>query len=203
MRRKLYLATRNAGKIKEIRSMFSGLPVEVLSMDQAGKLPPITEDHLTFAGNAEKKARTICLFLNEAALADDSGLEVDFLGGQPGVFSARFAGEEAGDSENNAKLLNLLRGVPMEKRAARFRCALAIALPGEPAAIIVEETCEGYIVETPRGTTGFGYDPLFIYPPSGKTFAEMDLEEKNLVSHRGKALRKAGRILQTIFTSNL
>lgn len=199
MQKKLYLATRNVGKIKEMRSLLSNLSVEVLSVHQAENLPKIIEDRLTFSGNAEKKARTICRLLNEAALADDSGLEVDFLGGKPGVFSARFAGEGAGDSENNALLLKLLNGVPMEKRTARFRCAIAIAVPGEKT-VIIEETCEGYVAEAPRGTTGFGYDPLFVCSLSGRTFAEMDLEEKNLISHRGKALRKACQVLQKIFS---
>nr|MBO2469859.1 non-canonical purine NTP pyrophosphatase [Bacillota bacterium] len=128
------------------------------------------------------------------ALADDSGLEVDALGGEPGVYSARYAGEGASDAANNAKLLAALEGVPAEKRTARYRCVLALAVPGM-ATVTVEGVCEGLIAEQPRGTGGFGYDPLFYLPGRGKTMAELRPEEKNAISHRGQALRRLKALL--------
>ncbi len=180
----LVLATRNQGKTKEIRKFMEGHPVEIRDLNDFGPIPEVVEDGKTFEENAYKKAHFTAKILGLPALADDSGLEVDALDGEPGVFSARYAGPQASDDENNAKLLSRLSGV--RNRTARFRCNLSLAVPSGPA-LTYEATCEGLITEEPRGTNGFGYDPLFYYPERGKTFGEMTLAEKSEVSHRGKA----------------
>lgn len=187
MKKTLVLATRNRGKVEEIRSLLENFPVEVKDLNDFGSLPEVTEDGLTFEENAYKKAGFIAKVLGLPALADDSGLEVKALGGAPGVYSARYAGEEATDEENNRKLLGALSGET--RREARFCCVLSLAVPSGPA-LTYEGACEGLIMEAPRGSNGFGYDPLFFHPESGKTFAEMTLEEKSRVSHRGRALRE-------------
>ena len=167
---------------------------EVLTLEDFPYLPEVIEDGETFADNAVKKAVAVAEATGELSLADDSGLEVDFLGGKPGVYSARFAGEPCDDHENNKKLLELLQGVPDEDRTARFRCVIAVAHPrGEVR--LAEGVCEGKIAFYPRGEGGFGYDPLFIPTGYDKTFAEISPEEKNSISHRGKALQKARSIL--------
>jgi XTP/dITP diphosphohydrolase len=148
-------------------------------------LPEVVEDGNTFEENVYKKASFIAKILGFPALADDSGLEVRALGGEPGVHSARYSGEGASDAENNSKLLNALEG--KSDRHARFCCVLSLAVPTGPA-LTYEGSCEGLILNEPRGENGFGYDPLFLHEPSGKTFAEMSVEEKSRVSHRGKAL---------------
>lgn len=180
----LVLATRNQGKTKEIRKFMEGHPVEIRDLNDFGPIPEVVEDGKTFEENAYKKAHFTAKILGLPALADDSGLEVDALDGEPGVFSARYAGPQASDDENNAKLLSRLSGV--RNRTARFRCNLSLAVPSGPA-LTYEATCDGLITEQPRGTNGFGYDPLFYYPERGKTFGEMTLAEKSEVSHRGKA----------------
>ncbi|GKT09970.1 XTP/dITP diphosphatase [Desulforhabdus sp. TSK] len=183
----LVVATRNSGKSKEIKNFFQGYPVEVKDLNDFGPIPEVQEDGRTFEENAYKKASFTAKVLGLPALADDSGLEVESLKGEPGVYSARYAGEKASDAMNNAKLLEALAG--KKDRNARFSCVLSLAVPlGQ--ALTYEATCEGVILESPRGTNGFGYDPLFLYPPMGKTFAEMTLEEKSRVSHRGKALQE-------------
>jgi XTP/dITP diphosphohydrolase len=183
----LVVATRNSGKSKEIKSFFEGYPVEVKDLNDFGPIPEVQEDGRTFEENAFKKASFTAKVLGLPALADDSGLEVESLNGEPGVYSARYAGENATDAMNNTKLLKALAG--KKDRKARFSCVLSLAAPlGQ--ALTYEATCEGVILESPRGANGFGYDPLFLYPPMGKTFAEMTLEEKSLVSHRGKALQE-------------
>ncbi|MDI3280373.1 MAG: XTP/dITP diphosphatase [Bacillota bacterium] len=186
----LVLATRNEHKVREIRQVLGDLPVTILSARDFPSLPPIEERGRTFQENALHKARTVAEHTGHLALADDSGLEVDALGGQPGVFSARFAGEGATDRENNEKLLRLLAACPEEARTARFRCVLALADPAGWADW-VEGVCEGRIGYEERGSGGFGYDPLFIVAGLGKTMAELSPEEKNAVSHRGQALRAA------------
>lgn len=180
----LVLATRNQGKTREIRNFLEGHPVEIRNLNDFGPIPEVVEDGATFEENAYKKAHFTAKILGLPALADDSGLEVDALNGEPGVYSARYAGPHATDDENNAKLLAKLSDI--RNRTARFRCSLSLAVPSGPA-LTYESTCEGLIAEAPRGTNGFGYDPLFYYPDSGKTFGEMTLEEKSAVSHRGKA----------------
>ncbi|MCL6639374.1 MAG: XTP/dITP diphosphatase [Firmicutes bacterium] len=187
---KLVLATRNSGKVKEMADLLESLNIEVVSMDAYPDVPEVEEDGATFLENAVKKAKATAAATGEVALADDSGLEVDYLDGLPGVHSARFAGEPKDDRANNEKLLTLLEGVPPEKRAARFRCVIAVATPGGEV-YTTEGTCEGIIIDEPRGDKGFGYDPLFYLPEFGKTFAELNLAVKNKISHRGKAVARA------------
>ena len=181
----LVVATHNRGKSREILEFLAGFPVEIRDLNDFGPIPEPVEDGKTFEENAYKKASFTAKILGLPALADDSGLEVEVLGGEPGVYSARYAGPKATDAENNAKLLQRLAGIG--ERRARFRCALSLAVASGPA-LTYEASCDGVILETPRGANGFGYDPLFLYPPEEKTFAEMTLEEKSRVSHRGKAL---------------
>ncbi|MEW5761590.1 MAG: XTP/dITP diphosphatase [Bacillota bacterium] len=196
--RKVVLATRNPGKVAEFGALLAPLGITVVALGDYEGAPEMREDGATFAENAIKKARTAAAFTREVALADDSGLEVDALGGRPGVFSARFAGRPGDDAANNAKLLRLLQGVPWERRTARFRCVIAIATPGGEV-FTAEGTCKGYIGFAPRGEGGFGYDPLFYVPDYGKTFAELDMETKNRISHRGRALEEARAILERLF----
>lgn len=192
---RLVLATRNQGKVRELQDMLKSTNFEVVSLAEYPELPEVEEDGDTFLANAVKKAREIAAATGELTMADDSGLEVDYLGGAPGVHSARFAGEHGNNRANNEKLLKLLEGVPWEKRTARFRCVVAVATPdGEVET--AEGTCEGIITPELRGEEGFGYDPLFYFPIYEKTFAELDPDLKNSVSHRGKALRKALKFLE-------
>jgi len=189
---RIVLATANPGKIRELRSL---LPpnVEVVSAPALGiRLPPETGE--TFVENALLKARVAAQESGLIALADDSGLEVDALGGRPGVHSARYAGEHAVDAQNIARLLRELRDVPLSQRTARFRAVVAIVAPDGREAV-VEGTVEGCIAEKPRGRGGFGYDPVFIPCGYDRTFAEMTLEEKNRLSHRAQALQRAVPIL--------
>ncbi|MQL51124.1 XTP/dITP diphosphatase [Desulfofundulus thermobenzoicus] len=190
----LVLATRNPGKVRELSQMLAPLGYEVVSLDRYPGVPEIVEDGATFKDNAVKKAATVARHTGRLALADDSGLEVDYLGGAPGVYSARFAGEGHNDRANNEKLLNLLSGVPAEKRSARFRCVVAVATP-DGRVFTAEGTCEGVITTEPRGEGGFGYDPLFLVPEYGKTFGELEPAVKNRISHRGRALALAREIL--------
>jgi XTP/dITP diphosphohydrolase len=183
----LVLATRNEGKTEEIRALLAEFPVDIKNLTDFGPTPEIEEDGQTFEDNAVKKARFIAKILGFPALADDSGLMVEALGNGPGVRSARYAGEEASDADNNAKLLKELEKV--ENRTAAFACVIAIAVPWGPA-LIYEGRCEGIITNEQVGTKGFGYDPVFYYPPLQKTFAQLSTEEKNQVSHRGQALRQ-------------
>jgi XTP/dITP diphosphohydrolase len=194
-RRPLVFATRNPGKLVELRALLPG--IEVLAITEAetrlGRtIPDVVEDADTFAGNAIKKAVEVGEATGLPALADDSGLEVDALGGAPGVYSARYAGVGAGDARNNLKLLAALAGVPPERRTARFRSVLALADPAGPLGeevVIAEGEAEGIVLEAPRGTGGFGYDPLFYFPPLGQTFAELGVGPKNDQSHRARAMR--------------
>jgi XTP/dITP diphosphohydrolase len=181
----LVLATRNEGKISEFKTLLSGSHVEIKSLIGFGPIPTVQEDGETFEENAVKKARFTARILGLPALADDSGLMVKALGGMPGVYSSRYAGEGARDETNNLKLLEAMEGV--QRREASFMCVIAIAVPRGPA-LIYEGACEGLITHAPAGSQGFGYDPLFYYPPLQKTFAQMSLNEKNRVSHRGKAM---------------
>ncbi len=186
MKRVIVAASRNPGKIREIRAVLSSLlPVEIVVMDD---IPPVVEDGRTFAENARKKAVSAARHSGRWALADDSGLEVDALGGAPGIMSARWSGK--GDEGNNALLLGRLAGVPQAARTARYRAAVAVAAPDGSVVAEAEGTCEGLIGFEPRGSGGFGYDPVFVIPSLGRTAAELTMEQKNLVSHRGMALRK-------------
>lgn len=181
----LVLATRNEGKIAEFEALLEDFNIEINSLKDFGPIPPVEEDGRTFEENAVKKARFTARVLGFPALADDSGLVVKALDGVPGVHSARYAGEDATDEKNNLKLLKALERE--NDRAAAFMCVIAIAVPAGPA-LIYEATCDGLISKNLKGDQGFGYDPLFFYQPLKKTFAEMSIEEKNLVSHRGKAM---------------
>ncbi len=183
----IVLATKNKGKTEELKKLLAGFPVEIKSLSDFGKIPAVQEDGETFEENAVKKARFTAKILGLPALADDSGLMVEALGGAPGVRSARYAGENSTDSENNAKLISDLENVG--DRAAAFNCVIAIAVPWGPA-LIYEGRCDGQITQEPAGTQGFGYDPVFYYPPLQKTFAQLSTKEKNLVSHRGQALKE-------------
>jgi non-canonical purine NTP pyrophosphatase, rdgB/HAM1 family len=174
---KLVIATSNSGKLKEIQEFFKELPFKILSLKDVGFNDVIDEDQDTFEGNARKKALEVMKYTGEITLADDSGLEVDALGGKPGVFSARFAGIDASDEQNNEKLLRLMENVPYEKRQARFRCVIVVAFPNGQT-LTAEGICEGRIGHQPKGTNGFGYDPLFIVDKYGKTFSELEQNEK-------------------------
>lgn len=183
----LVLATHNRGKTTEIRELFKDHPITIKNLDDFGPIPPIEEDGATFEENAYKKASLTARYLGFPALADDSGLVVDALGGAPGVYSARYAGENATDRERCAKLLQELGA--NQNRRARFECVISLAVPDGPA-LTYEASCEGIITAEPEGENGFGYDPVFYYPPLEKTFAQLSVNEKSLVSHRGKAIRE-------------
>jgi XTP/dITP diphosphohydrolase len=184
---KIVLATRNQGKTREIRDLLKSHPVEIKNLDDFGPIPPVEEDGQTFDDNAYKKASFTARVLGLPALADDSGLLVDALDGAPGVLSARFGGPNASDEQRCRKLLAALQDQP--NRAAAFECVISIAVPSGPA-LTYEARCQGRIAETPKGTNGFGYDPVFYYPPLKKTFAELTMQQKSQVSHRGLALRE-------------
>jgi XTP/dITP diphosphohydrolase len=189
LNRTIVLATRNKGKISEIETLLSSFDIEIKSLKDFGPIPEVVEDGETFEDNAYKKAHFTAKVLGFPALADDSGLMVDALGGMPGVRSARYAGENATDRDRNLKLLNAMEGV--ENRKAVFQCVIAIAVPRGPA-LVYEGTCEGVLALEISGEKGFGYDPLFYYPPLKKTFAQMSPGEKNRVSHRGRAMAQLG-----------
>ncbi|MCD6082877.1 XTP/dITP diphosphatase [Candidatus Aerophobetes bacterium] len=193
----LVVATRNKDKVREIKELLSDLKVRILTHEDFPNFPSVVEDGKSLKENALKKARAIAKFTGKLALADDSGLEVEALGGAPGVFSSRFAGENATYEDNNQKLLSLLKGVPPEKRGAVFRCVIAIIDP-EGREVVVEGVCRGRITEKPKGKEGFGYDPVFEPEGSERTFAQMSLEEKNRISHRAKALKKAKEALRKL-----
>jgi XTP/dITP diphosphohydrolase len=203
----LVIASSNRAKIIEFKELLGGLPFQVVGVSDVLSEPPLvneTED--TFQGNALKKATTVAEATMMLTLADDSGLEVDALGGRPGVRSARFAHDRATDAENNAALLAALGEVETDQRHGRFRCVLALvdpfARPGSPP-FLTEGTCEGAIATGPRGSAGFGYDPLFIVPGSGKTMAELSDAEKNTISHRAIAVRAMRPILTKLSEDRL
>jgi XTP/dITP diphosphohydrolase len=197
----LLLATRNPGKLRELREIAAGSPLVWRGLAEFPAVPDAVENGRTFADNARLKALHYASATGLPTLADDSGLEVDYLGGAPGVLSARYAGAEQDAAANVRKLLAALAGVPAERRTARFRCSMAFARPGEvlrqSAGVI-----EGRITDSPRGTGGFGYDPVFLVPALGKTAAELSPQQKHAISHRGQALRSIlPRIEQWVRTS--
>ncbi|MDO9536167.1 MAG: ribonuclease PH [Bacillota bacterium] len=194
-KKKLILATRNEGKKEELKKMLSSLPFKVYSLGDFPQLPEVEETGSTFTENAILKAETISHLTGEMVLADDSGLEVMHLGGRPGVYSARFAGDGATDEENNALLLELMQKAAPPERKARFVCVMALAVPGKETQT-VEGICEGVLANVPRGSRGFGYDPLFFYEKEGKTFGELDIEAKSRISHRGRAMQKIRDLLK-------
>ncbi|MBI4418452.1 MAG: RdgB/HAM1 family non-canonical purine NTP pyrophosphatase [Ignavibacteriales bacterium] len=185
--KKLVLATNNSHKTTEIKELLADTGLEILTLADFPKMPPLIEDGQTFRDNALKKARTVHLHSHLPALADDSGLEVFYLAMRPGVRSARYAGENATDEQNNKKLLDELRGVAPRRRGAQFRSVLALV--GPDFAEISEGLCRGTIAESPRGTNGFGYDPIFVPDGYTETFAELPSEEKNRISHRAKSVK--------------
>lgn len=188
MKNKIVFATGNAGKMKEIRVIMQDLGMEILSMKEAGIETDIVEDGKTFEENALIKAEAIAKFTDAIVLADDSGLEIDYLNKEPGVYSARYLGEDTPYDEKNANLLKRLEGVEKEKRTARFVCAIVAVLP-DKTVLQTRGTIEGYIGEKPMGENGFGYDPIFYVEEYHCSTAELTMEQKNALSHRGKALR--------------
>ncbi|EHI97370.1 Nucleoside-triphosphatase rdgB [Clostridium sp. DL-VIII] len=198
--KRLILASNNKKKIKEMKDILKELDIEVKSLEDENIDIDVVEDGKSFEENAKKKAKEIYEYLlrrgdeNFIVLADDSGLSVDYLGGEPGIYSARYAGEHGNDKKNNEKLLNNLKGISMENRSAKFICQLAMFTDkGEYFSVLGD--VKGYIIEELQGEGGFGYDPLFFYEPLNKTFGELSPEEKNEISHRGLALKKLKKIL--------
>lgn len=192
--KRLIFATGNADKMREIREILADLSLEIVSMKEAGICAEIIEDGKTFEENALIKARTIRDLTGELVLADDSGLEIDALNKEPGIYSARYMGENTSYREKNGNLIHRLDGVPDEERTARFVCAVAAAFP-DGTEQVVRGTIEGRIDYEEKGTHGFGYDPIFYVPELGRTTGELTDEEKNKISHRGRALEKMKTIL--------
>ena len=191
----MIFATGNENKMKEIREILGALPLEILSMKEAGVPADIVEDGKTFEENALIKARAICKLAGEMVLADDSGLEIDYLNKEPGIYSARYMGEDTSYHIKNKSLIDRLEGVPDEKRTARFVCAIAAVFP-DGKELVVRGTVEGIIGYEEKGENGFGYDPIFYLPERGCTTAELPPEEKNSISHRGNALRLMKELLE-------
>ena len=183
----IVIATLNPGKTAEIRDLLQGFPVDIKNLSDFGPIPGVEEDGTTFDENAYKKSSFTARILGYPALADDSGLSVAALNGAPGVFSARYGGEGLSDEDRCRKLLSEMRG--RGDRRAAFECVISLAVPAGPA-LTYEGRCEGLLLEAPAGANGFGYDPVFFYPPFNKTFAELSREDKSRVSHRGKAMRE-------------
>ncbi|OGD11185.1 MAG: non-canonical purine NTP pyrophosphatase, RdgB/HAM1 family [Candidatus Aminicenantes bacterium RBG_13_62_12] len=200
-REKLLAATTNRGKLREITGILEGLAVDILMLEDLGLSLSAPEEGRTFMENARQKGLFYSRRTPILTLAEDSGLEVDYLDGAPGVFSARFSGPEADDAHNVAKVLDLLRGVPEKKRTARFVCCAVLCRNGSVLNEITGRAA-GRISLEPRGRGGFGYDPIFIYPPLGRTFAELSPSEKSAVSHRGQALRKVREYLARLIASH-
>ena len=199
---KLLLATTNQGKTREIKSFLQGLPLEIVSLDDLGDFEPFSEKSRTFDDNARGKSLFYSQNWGGLTLAEDSGLEIEALRGEPGVLSARYSGPKSTDEKNNQKVLERMKDVPEERRKARFVSCLVLSRKGEVIKEI-KESVEGRIAFTKKGTYGFGYDPLFYYPPLEKTFAELLPEEKNEVSHRGRALKKLKEFLLDYLGSDL
>ena len=199
--KKLIIASNNQGKINEIKKVLNDMPINVFSLKDIGLDIDVEEDGITFEENAKKKSEEIYKELikrgenNFIVMSDDSGLEVEYLNGEPGVYSARYAGEHGNDKKNNEKLLLNLKGVSYDNRNARFVCQLAL-INDKNIYKSVTGTVNGYILEEERGRDGFGYDPLFLYEPFNKTFAELTIEEKNDISHRGIALKKISEVIK-------
>jgi XTP/dITP diphosphohydrolase len=197
MIRELVLATRNRHKAEELTALLEGLGITIRTLDEFLDVPEVVEDGDTCEANAVKKARAIAEFTGLPAVADDTGLEVDALGGRPGIYAARYAGEGATYEDNCRKLLSELVGVPREQRTARFLTVAAFALPSEGIRV-VEGTLDGVIAEEPVGSSGFGYDPVFLIPELGMTLAQLSADHKNRISHRAKAFTKMREILERL-----
>ncbi len=198
----LVIATRNRHKLREMREILDGLSLRLEGLDGYPEAPEVDETGQTFEENALLKARSAVRATGHWALADDSGLEVDALGGKPGILSSRFAGPDADDASNRQRLLEALDGVPAHARRARFVCVVAVVSPGGEHRLFRGE-CHGVILDEMRGTGGFGYDPLFLVPSEGKTMAELAPARKNALSHRGRALRAARPFLEHIAANGL
>ncbi|KML29045.1 XTP/dITP diphosphatase [Priestia aryabhattai] len=194
----IIIATKNAGKVKDFETLFSPKGFKVTSLLDFPEIEDVEETGVTFAENATLKAETISSALNKPVIADDSGLAIDALNGEPGVYSARYAGENKDDNANIEKVLQKLHDVPFEKRTARFHCTLAIAVPGKRTEL-VEGTCEGRILEEKRGENGFGYDPIFFVEKWNCSMAELSKEQKNQISHRANALEKLAPLIDAQF----
>jgi len=195
MTNKIIFATGNVGKVKEIRMIMEDTGMEVLSMKDAGIMVDIEEDGKTYEENALLKARAVAQYTDAIVMADDSGLEIDYLNKEPGVYSARYMGYDTSYREKNANLIARLEGVEKDERTARFVCAIAAAIPGQESCV-VRGTIEGYIGWEERGMNGFGYDPIFYLYENDRTTAQLSAEEKNRISHRGRALEKMKEILK-------
>lgn len=193
----IVIATRNPGKTAEIRDLLEGFPVDIKDLSAFGSIPEVEEDGATFDENAYKKSSFTARILGCPALADDSGLSVAALNGAPGVFSARYGGEGLSDEERCRRLLSEMQG--RGDRRAAFECVISLAVPAGPA-LTYEGRCEGLLTEAPAGANGFGYDPVFFYPPFNRTFAELSREEKSRVSHRGKAMRELREEFEKVMT---
>ena len=198
MKHKIVFATGNEGKMKEIRLILADLGMEILSMKEAGVCLDIVEDGATFGENAAIKAKAVWEKTGGIVLADDSGLVIDYLNGEPGIYSARYMGEDTSYEIKNQALIDRLKDAKGAERSARFVCNIAAVLP-DGQVVHTEETMEGLIAETPAGAGGFGYDPILYIPEFGKTSAELSIEEKNEISHRGKALEAMKHKLKEIF----
>jgi XTP/dITP diphosphohydrolase len=197
---KLVLATHNRDKVKEIAACLEGLSLELVSLDAFPSIGPVDEDGETLEDNALKKAREVFRQTGLPSVADDTGLEVYYLNNEPGVFSSRYAGLTASYADNCRKLAERMRGVPARRRGAQFRCVIAFVAQGGFERC-VEGVCRGVIIEAPKGTGGFGYDPLFLPDEHTRTFAELGIEEKNKISHRGRALQAVKPVLREYFQS--
>lgn len=198
--REVIVATNNRGKFREIQEALKDLPLKLIPLWGIPEPIKVIENGATYKENALKKAREVAKKTQRLTIADDSGLEVEALGGAPGIHSANYAGEGAKDQENNKKLLEALKNFPLEQRKATFRCFIAAVDPLTGWEKVVEGRCEGFILEEERGANGFGYDPLFFVPERQKTLAEMSLEEKNSLSHRGRALQILREVLSSYFS---
>ena len=198
MKQKIVFATGNEGKMREVRMILDDLGMEILSMKEAGANPEIKENGRTFGENAEIKARAVWECTGGIVLADDSGLVIDYLNGEPGIYSARYMGEDTSYEIKNQNLIDRVRDAKGQERSARFVCNIAAVLP-DGRVFHSEETMEGLIAEKPAGSEGFGYDPILYLPEFGKTSAELTLEEKNRISHRGKALEAMKQELKHYF----
>jgi len=192
--KKIVLATRNKHKIQEIKTILSDLPLEILTLNDFQDVPVLREDGATFQDNSLQKAQAVYRHTKLPALADDSGLEVFFLNGRPGVLSARYAGDGASDEQNNEKLLGQMRGVAPRRRKAQFRAVLTLL--DEKGVDVTEGICPGTLAESGRGTNGFGYDPIFLPSGFSRTYAELTAEEKNQISHRARALAAMREVLR-------
>ena len=200
MIRELVLATRNHNKVTELVALLGDQGITIRTLDEFPDAPDVIEDGDTCEANAVKKARVIAEFTGLPAVADDTGLEVEALGGRPGVYAARYAGEDATYEDNCRKLLRELKGVPREQRSARFLTVAAIALPADGVRV-AQGTLDGVIVEEASGTLGFGYDPVFLIPALGKTLAQLSADQKNAISHRAKAFAKVREMLRASMVS--